>query len=82
MNNTTLLLPQESMEHDTTGAIIYIIVVVLWYSLGIGLLLGMQMISSAKIVESSLKYSNKLMTPSFREKTNHKEILGKEEYID
>lgn len=73
MNNTTLLV---NTEIDSIGAIIFIIVVLLWYSLSFVFLLGMQTISPTEIVEDSLRHS-RLFTHSFREKTNNKKILGK-----
>jgi len=83
MNNTTLLLLQQNAEfaltksYDSVGAIIFIVVVLLWYSLSIVFLLGMQMNASIDIVEDSLRCSSQLFTQNFREKTNNKKILGK-----
>jgi hypothetical protein len=82
MNNTTLLLLQQNTVseltnlYDSIGAIIFIIVVLLWYSSIIVFLLGMQTMSLTGIAEDSLKHS-RLFTHSFREKTNNKKILGK-----
>jgi hypothetical protein len=83
MNNTILLSLQQNTKHksadidDCTGAIIFIIFVILWYSLSIVFLLGMNMIGPTEIFENSSRHSNKLFTQSFREKTKHKKILGK-----
>ena len=83
MNNTILLSLQQNTEHkltdidDCSGAIIFTIFVILWYSLSTVLLLGMHMIGPTEIVEGSLRHSKKLFTQSFREKTKHKKILGK-----
>jgi len=82
MNNTTLLSVQGNIEldltnsYDSVGAIIFIVGVILWYSLSGMFLLGMQTISPTEIVEDSIRHS-RLFTPNFREKTNNKEILGK-----
>ncbi len=84
MNNTTvLLLSQNNTEvkltdnYDSIGAIIFTIVVLLWYSLSFVLLLGMQMITPAENIEDPMRYSEKLFTQNFQEKHNNKRILGK-----
>ena len=73
MNNTTLPLTN---NYDSVGAIVFIVVVLLWYSLSFVFLLGIQMIKSTETVEESVRYSRKLFTHSFRERSNNKKILG------
>jgi hypothetical protein len=83
MNNTTLLSLRQNMGHeltdidDTFGAIVFTVVVLLWYSSSIIFLLRMQMIAPAESIEGSVEYSRKLSIQSFQEKTNDKKILGK-----
>ncbi|CAF3581281.1 unnamed protein product [Adineta steineri] len=76
MNNTTVLLLHKNVD-DTVGAIIYIIVVLSWYSLGTVCLLGMQLLAPIDVVESSFKYSTQLYSQNSHEKTN-KELVDKE----
>ncbi len=82
MNNTTLISVQENIQpeltnsYDSVGAVVFIVGVIMWYSLSVILLLGMQTMSPSLIVEDSIRHS-KLFTQNFREKTNNKKILGK-----
>lgn len=79
MNNTSLVInTQLDLNYDSFGAIIFIVFVLLWYSLSFVFLLGMQTISPTDIVEDSLRHS-KLFTQNFRERTNKKKILGKKQ---
>ncbi|CAF0927491.1 unnamed protein product [Rotaria sordida] len=86
MNNTTLISLQENIQmkltdtYDTSGAIIFIVGVLVWYSLGVVCLLRMQTISSSVVIENSSKHSTKLFNRSFREKRDRKIIL--EELVD
>jgi len=81
MNNTTTVLASTGFEltnnYDSIGAIIFIIVVIFWYSLSVAFLMGMQMITPKEIVEESNRHSKRLYSHSFHEKTNNKGILGK-----
>jgi hypothetical protein len=83
MNNTTLLSLEQNTkieltnDYDFVGAIIFTVVVVVWYSLSVVILLGMQTISPTEIVEDSLRHSRKLLNQMLHEKTNNKNILGK-----
>ncbi len=82
MNNTTLISVQENIQseltnsYDSVGAVVFIVGVIMWYSLSVILLLGMQTMSPTEIIEDSIRHS-KLFTQNFREKTNNKKILGK-----
>jgi hypothetical protein len=87
MNNTTLLSLQQntalelSNYHDSVGAIIYIVVVLFWYSFSIVFLWIMQTRTSNEIVEDLCRYSRGVLTHSFCEKTNNKKILGKKNIL-
>lgn len=69
MNNTTFETIQQIDQslstskaiYDSSEAIIYIVVVILWYSSGILLLLRMQMIRSAEVVEHPSKNPTTLL---------------------
>ncbi|CAF3236931.1 unnamed protein product [Rotaria sp. Silwood2] len=81
MNNTTLISLQETIQmnltdaYDTSGAIIFIVVVVIWYSLSIVLLLRINTITSSVVIEHSSNHSTKEFNRSFREKRDRKLIL-------
>jgi len=77
MNNNTRRLNQTEIasNEDVIGAMIYTIVVLLWYWLSIVFLLGMEANkSSGDTIDDP---ERRLFTRSFREKTNTKKILGK-----
>ncbi|CAM4755023.1 unnamed protein product [Rotaria magnacalcarata] len=63
------------VTNDLNGAIIFIVVVLVWYSSSIVFLLGMQMKTSKETPDESTTRSTKLFEHSFRDLTNNKEIL-------
>ncbi|CAF4142854.1 unnamed protein product [Rotaria sordida] len=73
-NNTT---KDETIgsNYDYSGAMTYIIVVLLWYSVGIIFMLGMQMKARSEIIEESARRRTKLVIRNLRDHTNTKEIL-------
>ncbi|CAF4446092.1 unnamed protein product, partial [Rotaria magnacalcarata] len=62
------------VTNDLNGAIIFIVVVLVWYSSSIVFLLGMQMKTSKETPDESTTRSTKLFEHSFRDLTNNKEI--------
>ncbi|CAF5113472.1 unnamed protein product [Rotaria magnacalcarata] len=66
-----------SAGYDNTGAMIYIIIVLLWYSIGIIFMLGMQMKARSEIIEEAARRRTKRLIRNLRDQTNTKEILGK-----
>jgi hypothetical protein len=64
-------------DYDINGAVIYIIIVLLWYSFSIVFLLRMQMSSHSEEVEDSLRRRTRSLIRNFRDHYNKKEILGK-----
>jgi hypothetical protein len=76
MNNTTSTL--YPLNNDSIGAIIFIVVVLLWYSSSIIFLLGMQIgITSNELSDDSVQHPTKLFVETLRDQTNSKEILSK-----
>ena len=59
-------------DYDSTGAIIFITGVLIWYSLGIVCLLGMKI----KVREDSARHHAKLLIENLRDQTHTKQILG------
>jgi len=83
INNTTSILNQ-SIEPITPNdpnnliyPIIFIIVVLLWYSSSFIFLLGMQIGTSTEILDDSTKRPTKLFVQNLRDQSNNKEILSK-----
>ena len=71
---TTIAVPVPS--YDNSGAVIYIVAVLLWYSIGIIFMLGMQMRARSEAFEETARRRTKLLIRSLRDDTNTKEILG------
>ncbi|CAF4741091.1 unnamed protein product [Rotaria sp. Silwood1] len=63
-------------NYDDSGAMIYIVTVLLWYSIGIIFMLAMQMKARSEITEESARRRTKLLIRNLRDHTNTKEILG------
>jgi hypothetical protein len=80
INNTTSIL-NRSIEaiptNDSIYAVIFIIVVLLWYSSSFIFLLGMQIGTSTEILDDSTKRPTKLFVQNLRDQSNNKEILSK-----
>ena len=77
-NSTAAIVAETPVSnYDHTGAMIYIISVVLCYSIGIILMLAMQMRARSETIEESARRRTKLLIRNLRDQTNTKEILGK-----
>ncbi len=63
-------------DYDSTGAILFITVVLIWYSLGIVCLLGMKIKGRDESVEDCARYHAKLLIENLRDQTHTKQILG------
>ena len=77
MNSTSPTNDATVSNYDHTGAMVYIIIVLLWYSVGIIFMLGMQMRARSEAIEESARRRTKLLIRNLRDHTNTKEILGK-----
>jgi hypothetical protein len=78
MNNTTSILNSyTTLNNDSIGAIIFIIFVLVWYSLSIVFLMGMRIGTSNEIFDDSIKHRSKLFAQSLRDQNNNNEILSK-----
>jgi hypothetical protein len=74
MNSTVAF--DESIVYDSTGAILFIIVVLFWYSMGIVCMLGMQIKARDETVEDCARHRAKLLIETLRDQTHTKQILG------
>ncbi|CAF1290873.1 unnamed protein product [Adineta steineri] len=77
---TTTIIESTLNSYDNSGAMMYIIVVLLWYSIGIIFMLGMQMRARSEAIEESARRRTKLLIRNLRDHTTTKEIL--EELVD
>lgn len=68
---------RNSSEYDTNGAMIYIFVVIFWYSMGMVFIVGMQMLGSVEDFEELTQRRNKYPFGKLRDHAKTKEILGK-----
>jgi hypothetical protein len=76
-DNTTTTVDLSLINYDTNGAMIYIIIVLLWYSIGIVFLLGMDILARSEEIEDSIRHQARFRIRNLRDHTNTKEILGK-----
>ncbi|UJR09329.1 hypothetical protein I4U23_013572 [Adineta vaga] len=67
-------------NYDSTGEILFIIVVLIWYSLGIVCMLGMQIKARDETVEDCARRRAKVLLDTLRDQTHTKQIL--EELVD
>ncbi|UJR15501.1 hypothetical protein I4U23_002444 [Adineta vaga] len=79
-DETTPIINPTSNGYDNSGAMVYIVAVLLWYSVGIVFMLGMQMRARSETIEESARRRTKLLIRNLRDHTNTKEIL--EELVD
>lgn len=63
-------------QYDSAGAAIFIIVVLLWFSLGIVCMLGVQIRARAETLEDCARRRAKLFIITLRDQTQKKQILG------
>jgi hypothetical protein len=74
--NTTALFTHSMGNYDVNGAMIYIFVVICWYSLGVAFMLGLQILARSTELEDLARRRTRFYMRNFRNQTNTKEILG------
>ncbi|CAF1547995.1 unnamed protein product, partial [Rotaria sordida] len=79
-NNVTTIIETSLTNYEINGAIIYIVIVLLWYSAGIVFMLGMQMSTRSEEIEDSVKRRTRTFIRNINDHNNKKEIL--EELVD
>ncbi|CAF3477351.1 unnamed protein product [Rotaria sp. Silwood1] len=76
IDESTAIVELISKDYDLTGAILFIIVVLLWYSMGMVCMLGMQI----KVRDETFEYCEKrrpnILIETLRDQTHTKQILG------
>jgi hypothetical protein len=77
-DNITILLEVPLSDYDTNGAMIYIMVVLFWYSIGIVFILGMQIGTRSEEIEDSRRGRERVSIRNLRDNNNTREILGKD----
>jgi uncharacterized BrkB/YihY/UPF0761 family membrane protein len=75
-DNITTMVEIPEMDYDTYGAMIYIIIVLFWYSIGIVFILGMQISIPFEEIDDSPRRRTELLNRNLRDHNNMKEILG------
>jgi len=76
MNSTITFHQSTVINYDSTGAILFIIVVLFWYSMSIVCMLGMQIKARNETVEDCARRRAKLLIETLRDQTHTKQILG------
>lgn len=75
--NTTTNLHLSLIDSETHGAMIYIIVVIFWYSIGLVFLLSMEILGHTEVIEDSARRRTRNLIRNLRDHTITKEILGR-----
>lgn len=65
-----------SLEYDAIGAACFIIVVIIWYSLGLVFMLGIQIRARTEAIEDFARRRAKFFIQTIRDQTQTREILG------
>ncbi len=78
---STVVVELTPITYDSTGAILFIIVVLLWYSMGIVCMLGMRIKARDETVEDCARRRAKLLIETLRDQTHTKQILGSRKRI-
>lgn len=69
------------MHSETYGAMVYILIVILWYSIGLLFLLSMEILGHTEEIEESARRRTRHLMRDLRDQTKTKEILGKITYL-
>ena len=64
------------VAYDATGAMLFIIVVLIWYSMGIVCMLAMQIKARSETIEDCARRRAKFLIDTLRDQTHRKQILG------
>lgn len=75
--NQNSTIDETAADYDNRGAMIYIVIVLLWYSVGIIFMLAMQMKARSEIIEEAARRRTKMLIQDLRKHRNTKEVLGK-----
>ena len=76
INEPTAIIELAPIKYDSAGAALFIIVVILWYSMGLVCTLGMQIRARAETIEEFGRRRAKLFIQTIRDQTQTKDILG------
>lgn len=83
MTNSSNVIPTKfhrvvaDQAYDSTGAIIYIIFVLVWYSMGIVCMLAMQIEARDETIEDCARRRARLLLETLGKQTHTKQILGR-----
>lgn len=64
------------VPYDAVGAAVFLVVVLLWFSLGFVCMLGVQIRAQAETIEDYAQRRAKLFLTTLRDQTQKKQILG------
>jgi hypothetical protein len=76
INEPTAINDIVPIHYDSLGAALFIIAVLLWYSMGIVFMIGMQIRARAETIEDCARRRAKLLIQTLRDQTQTKQILG------
>ena len=67
---------KNDIAYDSTGEILFIVAVLIWYSLGMVCMLGMQIKARDETVEDCARRRAKALLETLHDQTHTKQILG------
>ena len=75
-NEPTAIMDISRVPYDAVGAAVFIVVVLLWFSLGFVCMLGVQIRARADTIEDFAQRRARLFITTLRDQTQKKQILG------
>jgi hypothetical protein len=81
INEPTAIIDLLPISYDSAGAALFIIVVLLWYSMGLVCMLGIQIRARAETIEDFARRRAKLCIQTIEDQTQTKEILGENRLV-
>ena len=81
VNQPIAMNDEALIKYDSVGAAIFIVVVLVWYSMGLVCTLGIQIRARAETIEDNARRRAKLFIRTLPDQTETKEILGMEHLV-
>lgn len=80
-NQPTAIIDIAPVPYDAVGAAVFIVVVLLWFSLGFVCMLGVQIRARAETIEDFAQRRARLFITTLRDQTQKKQILGMKDVL-
>lgn len=77
INEPTAINEIESTSYDSMGALFFIVIVLLWYSIGVVCMLGIHIRARSDTIDECARRRAKFFLQTLHDQTETKQILGK-----